>query len=114
MNKKKIWIITIFPEYFKPFFQMGVIARAKEIFEIEVINLRDYALNNYGSVDDSPYGGGPGMVMRADVLFHALEKKIFAELKIDAQTWTAKLNMIHKLSMLVQEVAFGTMNELTS
>lgn len=88
-NKKKIWIFTLLPQYFTAFFEAGVCARAKEIFDIEVVNIRDFALNKYRSVDDSPYGGGPGMVMRADVCFEALKHKILLPQGIDADQWTA-------------------------
>ncbi len=79
---KKIWIVTLFPESIKPYLQIGVLGRFIKKMEeqgklkIELINLKEYSLNNYGSVDDSPYGGGPGMVIRADVLWNVLEKGI--------------------------------------
>ncbi len=92
-NKKKIWIFTLLPQYFTAFFEAGVCARAKEIFDIEVVNIRDFALNKYRSVDDSPYGGGPGMVMRADICFEALKAKIFIPQGIDPTQWTAATQM---------------------
>lgn len=53
----------------------GVVGRALErgIWSCDVINIRDFAINNYGSVDDTQFGGGAGMVMRADVLGAALD-----------------------------------------
>lgn len=77
--KKKIWILTLFPEYFKPLLECGISGqafrgeRSENIqFELLFVNIRDYSKGNYKSVDDSPYGGGPGMVMRADILRDAL------------------------------------------
>lgn len=91
-NKKKIWIFTLLPNYFDAFFASGVCARSKELFDIEVVNIRDFAINKYRSVDDSPYGGGPGMVMRADICFEALKAKILEPLGIDAEQWSAQKN----------------------
>ena len=56
------------------FFKESIIKRAveKEVVEIEVINLRDFALDAYGTVDDRPYGGGAGMVLRVDVVKKAI------------------------------------------
>jgi len=58
------------------FFEESIIKRAqdKKLVEIEIINLRDFAIDNYGTVDDRPYGGGAGMVIRVDVVHKALQK----------------------------------------
>lgn len=82
--KKRIWILTLFPEFFKPLLECGISGQAfrgerssDEIqFEINFVNIRDYSTNNYKSVDDSPYGGGAGMVMRADILRDAFIKGV--------------------------------------
>ena len=70
----KIWILTIFPDYFRPFLEMGVSARAfsSEKFELHLVDIRQYSFDKYKGVDDAPFGGGPGMVMRADILQNAL------------------------------------------
>ena len=77
----KIWILSLFPEYFHPFLKYGISAQALsgkrgKDFQVHLIQIRDYANDKYRSVDDSPYGGGPGMVMRADVLERALLKGV--------------------------------------
>lgn len=56
------------------FFEESIIKRAKEknLVEIEFVNLREFSNDSYGSVDDRPYGGGAGMVMRVDVLSKAI------------------------------------------
>lgn len=77
---KKIWILTLFPEFFKPLLECGIAGSALRgersegefKFEVKFVNIRDYSTNKYKSVDDSPYGGGPGMVMKADILRDAL------------------------------------------
>lgn len=81
--KKRIWVLTLFPDFFKAFTDCGVIGQVlrnkrelKHEFEFKIVDIRDYALNKYKSVDDTPFGGGPGMVMKADVLFNALDKGV--------------------------------------
>lgn len=83
MILRKIWILTLFPEYFKPLLECGISGsafrgeRSENIkFEIQFVNIRDYSMTKYKSVDDTPYGGGPGMVMRADILKDALVKGV--------------------------------------
>jgi tRNA (guanine37-N1)-methyltransferase len=70
----KISIITLFPKIFDEFKNYSMIYKAlkKGPAEIEVINLRDYGLGPHKQVDDRPYGGGAGMVMRIDVIEKAL------------------------------------------
>ena len=70
----KIDVLTIFPEMFEGVFKTSIIGRATGtgIVEIKVHNLRDWSDDNYKSVDDRPFGGGAGMVMRVDVVDRAL------------------------------------------
>jgi tRNA (guanine37-N1)-methyltransferase len=70
----KISIITLFPSMVSGFINESILKRAQEkkLVEIELINLRDFAVDDYGSVDDRPYGGGAGMVLRVDVIYKAL------------------------------------------
>ena len=71
----KISIITLFPEMFKGPFDSSIIKRAidKELIKIEFINLRDFGLGAHQTVDDTPYGGGMGMILRVDVLEKAID-----------------------------------------
>lgn len=71
----QIDIITLFPDYFDKPFSLSIIGRAvkKEIVTIQTHNLRDYAFDRYGTVDDTPYGGGPGMVLKVDVMKSAID-----------------------------------------
>lgn len=68
-------ILTVFPELFPGTLGAGVVGRALErgIWSYNTVNIRDFALNNYGSVDDEQFGGGVGMVMRPDVLGNAID-----------------------------------------
>lgn len=70
----RINILTIFPEIFSGFISAGIVGRAvsKGLVEFKLVNIRGFATDHYGSVDDYPYGGGSGMVMRVDVVHRAL------------------------------------------
>ena len=72
----KIDILTLFPEMFKGPFGESIIKRAQEkgFVEIKIHNLRDWAVDKYKSVDDKPYGGGAGMILRIDVIDAAITK----------------------------------------
>lgn len=77
----KIDVITIFPELFKPFFNLGMlkIAQEKKLISLKAHNLRDYTTNKHKQVDDEPYGGGPGMVMKPEPFFAALKSVLGQE-----------------------------------
>ncbi len=70
----KIDIITIFPEMFEGPLNITILKRAREkgIVEINIHNLRDYTTDKHRSVDDYPYGGGSGMVMRPEPIFRCV------------------------------------------
>jgi tRNA (guanine37-N1)-methyltransferase len=70
----KISIITLFPEIFQPVLNSSILKRAqnKGKVEFELINLRDFGEGRHQIVDDRVYGGGAGMVLRADILAKAL------------------------------------------
>lgn len=72
----QIDILTLFPETFNGIFDYSIIKRAQEKGElrINIYNLREWATDNYKSVDDRPYGGGAGMIMRVDIIDRALEE----------------------------------------
>jgi len=77
-NKRKIIfeIITIYPEAFESYLNQAILKKALGlgIIQVKIHNLRDYALDNHRSVDDSPYGGGPGMLMKIEPIFKCLKK----------------------------------------
>jgi tRNA (guanine37-N1)-methyltransferase len=71
----KFDIITIFPEIFNSYFNESILARAKKekLIDINTHNLRDYAEDKHQTVDDTPYGGGAGMVMKVEPIHKAVE-----------------------------------------
>ncbi len=71
----KIEILTIFPQLFESTFRAGMIRQAtrKGLVRIEVTDLRDFATDRHRTVDDRPYGGGEGMVMKPEPIFRAVE-----------------------------------------
>lgn len=75
-HKMKIDIISLFPSMFTGPFDESIIKRAKEkgIIEINIHNLRDQALDSYGTVDDKPYGGGVGMILKPEPIVSALRE----------------------------------------
>jgi tRNA (guanine37-N1)-methyltransferase len=77
-------IITIFPEMFPGTLGGGVVGRALEsgTWSYDAINPRDFATDNYGSVDDAQFGGGAGMVMRPDILAAAIDSVQSAECRV--------------------------------
>lgn len=68
-------IITLFPEAFS-YFQHSILKKAleKKIFKINFLNPRDFAFDKHRKVDDEPYGGGPGMVMKFEPIYRALQQ----------------------------------------
>lgn len=70
----KINVLTLFPEMFPGFLGYSLAGKAlsEGKFELNLVNIRDFAIDNYKSVDDTPFGGGAGMVMKADVLDKAI------------------------------------------
>ena len=68
----KFDVLTLFPEMFEPVKQ-SILGRAEEnkLIEVNLINIRDFSENKHKKVDDTPYGGGAGMVMQADVIYNA-------------------------------------------
>ncbi len=70
----KISILTLFPEMFSGPFDHSIIKRAieKKLIDIKLINIRNFGIGTHKTVDDKPYGGGVGMVLRVDVLEEAI------------------------------------------
>ena len=75
----KVRVFTLYPEMFPGPLASGLCKKAleKKIWSLEVVNIRDYAKDKHKTVDDTPFGGGSGMVMRADVLSNSLDENIF-------------------------------------
>ena len=71
-------VFTLYPELFPGPLGSGLYKKAleKKLWSLEIVNIRDYALDKHKTVDDTPFGGGSGMVMRADVIANSLDKNI--------------------------------------
>lgn len=70
----KFNVLTLFPEMFEPI-KESILKRAQEnnVIEINLINIRDFSKNKHKKVDDYPYGGGAGMLIRPDVVYDAYQ-----------------------------------------
>ena len=70
----KFDVLTLFPDMFKPI-KESIIGRASEknLIDINLVNIRDFSKDKHKHVDDTPYGGGAGMVMKADIVFDAFK-----------------------------------------
>lgn len=82
-------ILTLFPNMFSSPFQESILAKAieKGLIEVRTINIRDFALNKHQVVDDAPYGGGQGMVLKVEPIARAIEQ-LKSE---DPSAWTIYL-----------------------
>jgi len=71
----KIDVLTLFPEMFTGPIDVSIVQRARKngLLDLRVHNLRDYTHDNYKTVDDRPFGGGPGMVLKPEPIFEAVE-----------------------------------------
>tara|TARA_B100000678_G_scaffold172628_1_gene144020 strand:+ start:60 stop:746 length:687 start_codon:yes stop_codon:yes gene_type:complete len=71
-------IFTLYPEYFPGPFEIGICKKAfeKKLWDLKLINIRDYADDKHKTVDDTPYGGGVGMLMRPDVVAKSLDANL--------------------------------------
>lgn len=80
----KVHILTLFPEFFESPLNVSIIKRARDqgLVNIEMVNIRDFSRDKHKKVDDYPYGGGCGMVMKPEPIFEAVE---FAEKAIDTK-----------------------------
>lgn len=71
----RIDVITLFPDYFQEVLSLSIPGRAQKdgLVFYRLVNLRDFAVDRHGTVDDYPYGGGSGMVIRPEPVFQAVE-----------------------------------------
>lgn len=98
----RIDILTLFPESFEPLKQ-SIIGRAveKNIIDINLINIRDFSKDKHKKVDDTPYGGGAGMVIRPDVVYDAYKGVYEPNAKViylSPQGKTLNQNIVQSLS----------------
>jgi tRNA (guanine37-N1)-methyltransferase len=83
-SKRRIWVLGLFPEFFSPLTTLGITGQVFQGqrgagLQLIHVHLRDYTDDTHKSVDDTPYGGGPGMVMRADILTRALKEGVLTK-----------------------------------
>jgi tRNA (guanine37-N1)-methyltransferase len=105
-------LITIFPEFFTGPLDHGIVRRAREagIAQIHLQDLREFTKDRHRTVDDRPFGGGEGMVLKPEPLFEAVEKLLGhgvgeAGKKMDAEPGTAILLMSAAGRLFTQETA---------
>ena len=86
-------IFTLYPDYFPGYLEKGLFGKAlrENIWSLKTVNIRDYADDKHKSVDDTPYGGGNGMVIKPDVLARSLDQNIAENEKIIYLTPRGKL-----------------------
>lgn len=84
----KVDVLTLFPEMFAGALDVSIVRRAREtgLLELQVHNLRDYTHDRYKTVDDAPFGGGPGMVLKPEPIFEAVEKLARPETRVILMT----------------------------
>ena len=101
----QVKIFTLYPEFFPGPFDKGIYGKAieKKIWNLDIINIRDYTEDKHKTVDDTPYGGGSGMVIRADVIANSLDKNLNVNEKVYYLSPRGKL--------LNQEIAKKISNE---
>lgn len=77
------FVLTLFPDFFEAFKNHSIIKKGldKNKFSVQVHNIRDYAVNKYGQVDDAPYGGGHGMLLRPEPIFDTYKSLNLSENK---------------------------------
>ena len=100
----KFDILTLFPEMFKPL-EDSIIGRAKEnkIIDINLVNIRDFSTDKHKHVDDTPYGGGAGMVMKPDVVYDAYKSVASQNAKVVYLTPQGKTLNQKKVEELAKE-----------
>ena len=74
-HRMKIDVLTLFPAMFEPIMSASMMWKARDrgALDFRVHDIRDYALDKHRQVDDTPYGGGGGMILKPDVLVRAIE-----------------------------------------
>ena len=89
----RIDVLTLFPEMFDGVFGASILGKARDkgIVSLQAVNFRNYANNKHNTVDDYPYGGGGGMVLKAEPVFAAVEDlpELRAALRMTEQVQTA-------------------------
>ncbi len=74
----EVKIFTLYPDLFPGPLDIGIFKKAKEnkIWNLKIINIRDYSKDKHGAVDDTPFGGGSGMLLRPDIMASAIDQNV--------------------------------------
>ena len=104
-NRLEIHFLTLFPEILEPFLSASLVgkARKKNLVSFHTTQIRDFATDVHHKVDDTPYGGGEGMVLKADVLYRAWESVQDATTKTILLSPQGKILTQEKAKELSQE-----------
>ena len=110
----KIDVLTIFPEFFEKVFDFGIIRRAKlaGIVEIGVHDIRSFATDKHKMVDDRPFGGGDGMVLKPEPIFAAIENLLGATDREEYPKGTGVVLLSPQGTPLKQPVAKSMADEI--
>ena len=100
----KFDVLTLFPEMFESLNQ-SIIGKGKEkgLIDINLVNIRDFSKNKHKQVDDTPYGGGAGMVMKADVVYDAYKSLNITKAKVIYMSPQGKVLNQNKVQSLAKE-----------
>jgi tRNA (guanine37-N1)-methyltransferase len=111
----RIDVLTIFPEFFAQVFDFGIIRRAKQaaIVEINVLDIREFAADKHKMVDDRPFGGGDGMVLKPEPIFAAVEKLLGTTDRSRYAAGTRVVLLSPQGKVLDQAVSRGLADETT-
>src|SRR3989440_12304960 len=103
----RVDIVTIFPDYFRAAFDFGIIrrARAAGLVEIEAHDLRRWTADKHHVVDDRPFGGGDGMVLKPEPIFAAVEQLAGAARQEDYDAQTRVILLSAQGRALTQSLA---------
>ncbi len=116
----KLSILTLFPQFFESAFQSSILKRAisGQQVTVELVNIRDFATDKHKVTDDRPYGGGPGMVMKVEPIYAALQHT----LKVDPvqhvqqnatqSSWQTKVVLTSAKGKLFHQASAGQYAEL--
>lgn len=96
-------IITIFPEAFSAYFNTSILKKAKEkkLIKINILNLRDFGLGKHKMVDDKPYGGGVGMVLKSEPILKAVYRVKSRILKLSGRNSGDDIKKSEKIKIII-------------
>src|ERR1700742_1852043 len=111
----KIDVLTIFPEFFDGVFDFGITRRAKlaEIVEINVHDIREFTTDKHRMVDDRPFGGGDGMVLKPEPLFAAIENLLGVSDKASYRAGTRVVMLTPQGTPLKQTISKDLADEIS-